>query len=244
MLPVGDMPILEIIIAQLSHYGFKEITLSVGYLAGLIRAYFQANGNLPDSVTLDYVKEDTPLGTAGPLSLIPNLDETFLVMNGDVLTTLDYSKLVAYHRKQGAALTIATYPKNVHMNFGMVEVDSSQRVTNYLEKPTFTYDDSMGIYVYEPSVLNYIESGGHLDVPALVLRLLKHGERVIACRSEDPCYWIDMGQHGDYEKAIEVFEARRDQFLPVNGKKVRPAIIERSPGRRKRQTGRTTTEAL
>lgn len=214
MLPVGDQPILEIVITQLAYYGFLDITLSVGYLAGIIKAYFQVNGSLPQSVSLSYVSEDVPLGTAAPLSLIKDLDDTFLVVNGDVLTTLDYSDLITFHKQRGAALTIATFPKKVPMNLGIVEVDSDHIVSNYLEKPTFTYNESMGIYVYEPSVLNYIEPGVHLDIPTLVLRLIENGERVLAYKSNNPCYWIDMGEHGDYEKAIEVFEKRRMDFLP------------------------------
>lgn len=214
MLPVGDRPILEIIINQLAYYGFLDVTLSVGYLAGIIKAYFQASGNLPKSVKLSYVSEDVPLGTAAPLSLIKDLGDTFLVMNGDILTTLDYSDLITFHKQQGAALTIATFPKKVPMNLGIVEIDSDQIVSNYLEKPTFTYNESMGIYVYERSVLNYIEPGVHLDVPTLVVQLIENGERVLAYKSNNPCYWIDLGEHGDYEKAIEVFEKRRMDFLP------------------------------
>lgn len=214
MLPVGDRPILEIIINQLAYYGFRDVTLSVGYLAGIIKAYFQANGNLPGDVDLTYVSEDEPLGTAAPVSLIHDLGETFLVMNGDVLTTLDYGNLISFHKRMGAVLTIATFPKKVPVNLGIVESDDRQFVTNYLEKPTFTYDDSMGIYVYDRSVLDYIEPGVYLDVPTLVLRLIEKGERVLAYKSKDPCYWIDMGRHADYEKAIEVFAERKSEFLP------------------------------
>lgn len=214
MLPVGDRPILEIIINQLAYHGLHDVTLSVGHLAGIIRAYFQANGNLPHSVDLTYVSENEPLGTAAPVSLIPDLGETFLVMNGDVLTTLNYRDLISYHQQQEAILTIATFPKEVPMNLGIVESNEGQLVTNYLEKPTFTYDDSMGIYVYDQRVLDYIDPGVYLDVPTLVLRLIENGERVMAYKSNEPCYWIDMGMHGDYERAIEVFAERKDDFLP------------------------------
>jgi len=214
MLPVGEKPILEIIIAQLAYHGFREITLSVGHLAGIIKAYFQANGNLPSGVTIKYVHEDSPLGTAAPVSLVPDLHTTFLVMNGDVLTTLNYGELIRFHKQNGATLTIATCPRKVPVDIGMVELDGGPRVVNYREKPTFTYNDSMGIYVYEPSVLKYIEPNVYLDVPTLVNRLIAKGERVLAYQSDGACFWIDMGKHGDYERAIEAFEARKSQFLP------------------------------
>ena len=214
MLPVGDRPILEIIITQLAYYGLCDVTLSVGYLAGIIKAYFQANGNLPHSVDLAYVSEEEPLGTAAPVSLIPDLGDTFLVMNGDVLTTLNYGELISYHKKHGAILTIATFPRKVPINLGIVESDERHVVTNYMEKPTFTYNDSMGVYVYDHRVLEYIEPGKYLDVPTLVLRLIENREKVMAFKSNNPCYWIDMGKHGDYERAIEVFAERKDEFLP------------------------------
>ncbi len=214
MLPVGDKPILETIIAQLAHHGFREIVLSVGHLAGIIKAYFQANGNLPPTVTVKYVHEDKPLGTAASVGLVPGLDKTFLVMNGDVLTTLDYSELVRFHKENDAVLTIATYSKRVPIDVGMVEVNGGFRVVNYREKPTFVYNDSMGIYVYEPAVLKYIEPGVYLDLPTLVNRLVSNGEKVVAYQTDNACYWIDMGRHGDYEKAVEAFEANKERFLP------------------------------
>ena len=214
MLPVCDRPILEIIINQLAYYGFHDVTLSVGYLAGIIKAYFQSNGNLPPSINLTYVSEEEPLGTAAPVSLIPELGQTFLVMNGDVLTTLNYRDLICYHEQNEAILTIATFPKQVPMNLGIVESNENQQVTNYLEKPTFTYDDSMGIYVYDQRVLDYIDPGVYLDVPTLALRLIESGEKVMAYKSNAPCYWIDMGMHGDYERAIEVFAEKKEDFLP------------------------------
>lgn len=218
MLPVGDRPILEIIIRQLAYYGFKEIILSVGFLAELIQAYFQNCHNLPEGTRLTYIREEKPLGTAGPIALIPELRETFLVMNGDVLTTLDYSKLLAFHKERDALLTIATHKKEVKMDLGIVEIAGDQRVTKYIEKPTYIYFDSMGIYVYEPEVIRYIEPGVYLDFPTLVLRLIENGKKVISYFHDKSHYWIDIGQHEDYQRANEDFEKEREKFLPSDGK--------------------------
>ncbi len=217
MLPVGDKPILEIIIRQLAYYGFKEIILSVDYLAELIQAYFQNCHTLPEGIILTYVKEEKPLGTAGPIALIPELKEAFLVMNGDVLTTLDYLKLLAFHKEKAALLTVAMHKKEVKMNLGIIEISNDYLITKYTEKPQFSYFNSMGIYVYEPEVVRYIEPGVYLDLPTLVLKLIKSGEKVCGYYHDKPHYWLDIGQHEDYQKANEKFEKRRTEFLPEGG---------------------------
>ncbi len=211
MVPLGHRPILEIILHQLAHYGFEEVILSVGYLAELIQAYFQ-NGACPPSIRLRYVKEETPLGTAGPLSAITGLDDTFLVMNGDILTTLDYAELIDFHRRHRAMLTIATHHKRVKVDLGVIETDGGDRVTGYLEKPETVHRVSMGVYVYEPEVLHYIEPDAYLDFPDLVQLLLANGEKVMGCPID--AYWLDIGRHDDYAKAQEEFERLEDQFLP------------------------------
>jgi NDP-sugar pyrophosphorylase family protein len=212
LVPLGHRPILDIIIRQLAYYGFDDIVLTVGYLAELIQAYFQtANESLPD-VTLTYVKEKEPLGTAGSLSLIEGLDDTFVVMNGDVLTSMDFSKMVKFHEANGNALTIGIYNKQMPIDLGVIEMDDAGAVTGYLEKPTMSYPISMGVYVYSPSVLRYIEKGQRLDFPELVAQLLASGEKVQGYRCED--YWLDIGNPGDYQRAQQQFEAMQDKFLP------------------------------
>lgn len=214
LLPVGKMPILEIIIKQLTHYGLKDIVLSVGYLSELIQAYFQNYQAAHKDSSISYVKEKEPLGTAGSLALVGDLSETFLVMNGDVLTSLDYSKLIEFHKKSRALLTIAVNKKEVRLDLGVVVMGKDGRVKDYLEKPVNTYFDSMGIYVYEPEVLKYIEKDVYLDLPTLVKRLVKNGEKVAGYLHEKAYYWIDMGQPKDYQKANEEFEKRMKEFLP------------------------------
>lgn len=212
LVPIGDRPILDIIIRQLIHYGFKEIVLSVGYLSELIRAYFNNGINDYSDVRLSYVREDKPTGTAGSLRLIPELNETFLVMNGDLLTTLDYNKLVSYHRQKGGILTIAMHKKQIKINLGVMETSPEGVLISYTEKPEKTYSVSMGIYVYEPKALAYIEGDTYLDFPHLVQRLLEKGEKVVAY----PCdgLWLDIGNHEDFAKAQMEFERFKDTILP------------------------------
>ncbi len=212
LVPLGHRPILDIIVRQLAYYGFTDIVLTVGYLAELIQAYFQtANESLPD-VRLTYVKEREPLGTAGSLGLVEGLDEAFLVMNGDVLTSLNYAEMVAFHRDRGNALTIGIYDKAIPIDLGVIEMDAAGNVIGYLEKPVKHYPISMGIYVYEPAVLRYIKRGEHLDFPELVARLLAAGERVMGYTCTD--YWLDIGNPGDYQRAQEQFERMPEKFLP------------------------------
>jgi NDP-sugar pyrophosphorylase family protein len=209
LVPVADLPIVEILIRQFAYRGFADIALSIGYLGQLIRAYF-SNGHLPPGVNLSYVVDPTPLGTAGSLALVPGLTDTFLVANGDVLTTLDFRRLVEYHREHKGILTVAMHQKEVKIDLGVMEVDGQSRVVAYSEKPVLRYRVSMGIYVYEPAVLRYIPPGQYLDFPNLVLRLLAGGERVNAYPSDD--FWLDIGRHEDYARATEEFEKRRADF--------------------------------
>jgi NDP-sugar pyrophosphorylase family protein len=210
LMPVGDMPILEIVIRQLAHHGFNELTLAVGHLAELLMAYC-GDGSKFD-VKIDYSREEEPLGTAGPIALVPNLNETFLVMNGDLLTTIDYGAMLKYHRERGALATIACYQRDVKIDLGVIDVDSDNWVENYIEKPTYHYVVSMGIYIFEPAILGYIARDHHLDLPELVLNLIKDGKKVNVFNFDG--YWLDIGRHDDYEQAIEEFASHRKDFLP------------------------------
>lgn len=210
LMPVGDMPILEIVIRQLAHHGFNELTLAVGHLAELLMAYCGDGSKF--EVKIDYSREEQPLGTAGPIALVPNLNETFLVMNGDLLTTIDYSAMLKYHRERGALATIACYQRDVKIDLGVIDVDSENWVANYIEKPTYHYAVSMGIYIFEPAILSHIARNQHLDLPELILNLINEGKKVNVFNFDG--YWLDIGRHDDYEQAIEEFSAHRDDFLP------------------------------
>jgi NDP-mannose synthase len=214
LVPIGDRPILEIIIRQLVRQGLGEILLSVGHLGELIEAYFQ-NGhrNIPGLNRLEYFRERQPLGTAGSLAVIPGLDETFLAMNGDVLTTLNYQALIAHHRESGSALTIAMHQKDVKIDLGVLKTDPRGQLLSYDEKPLYSFNVSMGVYVYEPHVLRYIPKGQYLDFPDLVRLLLEMDEKVIGFQSQD--YWMDIGRREDYELAQTEYSARAAEFQVV-----------------------------
>jgi NDP-mannose synthase len=213
LMPVGDMPILEILLRQLRRAGIRHITLAVGHLAALLEAYFGDGSRF--GVSLDYSYEDAPAGTAGPLALVDDLDETFLVMNGDLLTTLDFEDLLCTHSARGAAVTVGLFEKQIPLDLGVVEADANGRVTNYIEKPTLTYEVSVGIYAMEPSVLEHIERGERLDLPDLVLRLVAGGADVQAYRFSGT--WFDIGRPDDYAAAAEHFERQRHELLADGG---------------------------
>lgn len=209
LMPVGDMPILEILLRQMKRAGINEAILTVGHLAELLHAFFGTGSRLGMQICYSY--EDHPLGTAGPLSLIRGLDDTFFVTNGDVLTNLDFKALLDFHFRSGGTATIAMHARKVKIDLGVIQRDGGNRITGYIEKPTYEFHVSMGIYVFEPHVLRYIPSNEYLDFPDLVLRLIKNGERVVGYPFEG--YWQDLGRPDDYEQAIVEFESLRPQIL-------------------------------
>jgi len=203
LVPLGDRPIIEVLIERLIAFGITDITLTLGHLAELIKAYFQHRPQLTAQARLRYVDEEEPTGTAGSLASVQGLDRTFLVMNGDLLTDLDFDELVSFHRRHGAALTIAVHQRHVKVDFGVLELGDTYRVTGYDEKPELKYVVSMGIYVYEPRVLKAIAPGSYLDFPDLVLKLISAGEKVCAMPSD--CLWLDIGRPEDYARAQEIY---------------------------------------
>jgi NDP-sugar pyrophosphorylase family protein len=213
LMPVGDRPILDVVVRQLSRAGFERITIATGYLAELIEAFFGSGDRY--GIPIDYFREDDPLGTVGALSLIDGLDEDFLVMNGDVLTDLDYAALLERHRAGGQAATIAAHKRDVQISLGVMQFDAASDdtvVTGYIEKPTLSYEVSMGVYCFAPRARDYIPGGERLDFPDLILKLIAAGETVRAWRSQD--HWLDIGRHDDYEEAQDVFERLRPRLLP------------------------------
>jgi NDP-mannose synthase len=209
LMPIGDMPILEVVLRQLKRTGVTRVTLAVSYLAELIEAYCGDGSRL--GLEIRYSRESRALSTAGPLKLVQGLDDTFLVMNGDVLTTLDYGALVRHHRSRGAAATLAMHRRSVKIDYGVVETDGDGALQRYIEKPEYHYTVSMGVNVLEPRALAHIGEGEVLGMPDLMLRLKAAGETVLAY--EESCVWLDIGRMDDYEQALETFEARRAEFL-------------------------------
>ncbi len=203
-MPVGDRAILEITVDRLVESGITDITLCVGHLAHLIEAVF--NGR-PRGAQFRYVHEDEPLGTAGPLRLVGDLADTFLLMNGDLLTDLEFPALIEAHRRAGNAITIATHDRKETIDYGVLHVEEgeSPRLVAYEEKPEMTLTVSMGIYVLEPSVVGYVPEG-YFDFPDLVRALLAEDMRVGTYPYSG--FWLDIGRRDDYELAIEKWATR------------------------------------
>lgn len=197
LLPVGDQPILERVLVRLGKVGFRDITISVGHLAELIQVFFGDGTRW--GLKIDYAIEDAPLGTIGPLAFISNLGEDFLVMNGDILTDLDLEALWRTHLDGGAALTVATYRREVNVDFGVLRYDEGKRIVAFAEKPTIPYDVSMGIYILNRRCLDFVPKGEHFGFDQLVLALLAAGQPIQAFPHAG--YWLDLGRPRDYEEA-------------------------------------------
>jgi NDP-sugar pyrophosphorylase family protein len=214
LMPIGDRAILEIVLGQLHEHGFRDIVLSVGYLSHLIRAVLEHHSRPP--ISIRYVQEETPLGTAGPLRLVGGLDHTFIVMNGDLLTTLDYSALLRAHRESGNMLTIATHRRTIKLDYGVLHLDGvngeTRRVVAFEEKPEFASTVSMGIYVLEPMTLEFVPNAQSFDFPDLVHALLAAGHGVGSYEHEG--LWFDIGRHDDYERANAAWEGSAQLLDP------------------------------
>ncbi len=209
-MPIGEMPILEIILRQLKIHGFDDVTLAVGHLSELLMAFFNNGHKL--GMKISYSVEDKPLGTAGPLAHITGFDQAFLVMNGDVLTDLNYGDLYRYHQDRGPIATICTYCRQVKIDFGVVEANGENLEANYIEKPSMTYQVSMGVYLFSPEVLRFIQPYTYFDFPDLIKLLMNRGEQVATYPFEG--YWLDIGRPDDYERAVNEFERKKPIFLP------------------------------
>ncbi|HEY3181439.1 MAG TPA: sugar phosphate nucleotidyltransferase [Gaiellaceae bacterium] len=204
LMPIGERSILEVVMEQLASCGIVDITLCVGYLSHLIEAVLEHGAAHDTEIT--YVREEAALGTAAPLRHVPDLDDTFIAMNGDVLTTLDYNDLIRHHRSAGNLLTIATRVRSIKIDYGVLRLGSNgngARVDGYEEKPELTWTVSMGIYALEPDALAYIPPTGYFDVPDLVQALLAAREPVGAYHYDG--LWFDIGRPQDYEQAVDAW---------------------------------------
>jgi NDP-sugar pyrophosphorylase family protein len=211
LMPVGELPILEILLRQLKYYEIDEVILAVGYMSQLFQAFF--NNGKRYGLTITYSFENKPLGTAGPIAnVIQELSETFIVLNGDLLTTLNYQNMIDFHLKENASATIGLYQREVRIDFGVVEKDSNNKLIKYIEKPINRINVSMGVNVFNrDSVTKYLKPGIYLDIPDLMTNMHMDGLPV-KCYSEE-CYWLDIGRVEDYQIANEIFESRRKEFL-------------------------------
>lgn len=208
LMPVGDYPILEIMILQLARRGFSKITLAVNHQADLIKAYF-GNGRR-FGVKIFYSLEKKPLGTIGPLGLINDLNENFLVMNGDILTDLNFEKLLQLHESKKNLLTVSTYRRSTKIDYGVLDLSSDNNVIGFREKPVLDFNVSMGIYVMNKKILKHIPKD-KFGFDDLIIRLLAKNEKVAVSVYDG--YWMDIGRPEDFFSANEDFETMRGKFL-------------------------------
>jgi NDP-sugar pyrophosphorylase family protein len=209
LVPIGDFPILEIVIRQLKYYGFKDIVISTGHLAELVEAYFKEGSKW--GVNIRYVREQEPLGTAGAIKNIPGLEDNFVVMNGDILTNIDYRDLFNFHLKHKGIATIATAKREVFIDFGVIETDNQINLTNYIEKPRYFKHVSAGINVFNKKCKKYINSGETIGMPELMLRMLDNHEQIYCYNAR--FYWLDIGRIEDFQRAQIEFEKNKKKFV-------------------------------
>lgn len=211
LVPVGDMAIMEIVVRQLARAGCEHITVAVSHLAQLIMAYFGDGGKW--DLKMDYSREDEPLNTIGPLKLIKDLPENFLVMNGDVLTDLDFGEFYESHVSSGAEATIATYQRDVKIDFGVLDSsEDSGRIVRFVEKPVEHFRVSMGVYAFSCRILDMVPAGRPYGFDQLMLDMIAAKRDVRGYPFDG--YWLDIGRGDDYERANSEFEQIRHTLLP------------------------------
>ena len=212
LLPLGDVPVLEIIIRQLANAGVTRVILTLGHMAPLFTAFFGDGSRF--GLAIEYRFEEQPLGTAGPMRDLGPISDPFIVMNGDTLTTLDYRELIESHLAAQAVATIATVRRHEHIDLGVIETEGGY-LSAYREKPTMDYLVSMGINVLSHRALQWIPPRGPFDMPDLFVALMEAGEKVHC--SELDCYWQDIGRFDDFQKASQDFTEDPHRFLPNEG---------------------------
>ena len=200
LMPIKDKPILEIVVNRLREAGIKDIIFGTGHLAELLKAFFGDGEKF--GVKISYSREDEPLGTAGPLNLVRDrLTDTFLVMNGDILTDIDFHELINYHRKEKSVATVALSRRTVDIDFGVVTLKNENQFSEWKEKPQIEYLVSTGIYIFEPEALDVLPAEGFFDLPNLIVKLAENGKKVTGYIHHG--YWLDIGRASDYAKACE-----------------------------------------
>ncbi len=209
LMPIGECPILEIIVKQLAHYGFNHITLAVNHQAEIIQAFFQ-NGE-KWGIKIDYSLEHKPLGTMAPLRLIRDLPDDFLVMNGDILTDLDFSEFFASHVASRSLFTISSKVRKQNIDYGVLDTNGKGKLVGFREKPSFDYEVSMGVYMVGLDAVQSIPADAPYGFDTLMLDLLARGKSVNVRKFDG--YWLDIGRPDDYMQAIDEFELMRKRFL-------------------------------
>lgn len=212
LLPIGETSMLEILIRQLAHYGFDEQIITVHHLGDLVVLFIEKLQHQMPNTQFTVVRQEKLMGTAGGVSALPGLDEPFLLLNADLLTTINYAQFLNYHRQQGGLLTVGIHINRVKSAFGVLELGAEGQVRGYREKPELEHPISMGIYGCDPAVLKYIPPDDFLDAPDLVNKLVADGQKVVGYQSD--AYWLDIGRPDDFARAQDEFEAHKNLFLP------------------------------
>jgi NDP-sugar pyrophosphorylase family protein len=212
LMPLGGMPVLELLLRQFRHHRIGNVVLATNHLSHLIQSFFGDGAGL--DLRISYSREDQPLGTCGPIAaVLDRMTENFLVSNGDLLTNLDIGRLLRFHEETRADATIATFRREVKLEFGVLEVAPDRRVLEYREKPAQSYDVSMGLYVLRrEAVRAYIPANTRMDMPALLTRLVEAGRPVLSYQED--CLWLDIGSPEDYAQAQAIIETEPSVFLP------------------------------
>lgn len=209
LVPVGEYPILEIIIRQLKKYGVRDLIVSTGHLAQLIESYFGDGCRL--GVKIRYIREEKPLGTAGAIGIIRGLEKNFIVMNGDILTTLDYRKLFNFHLAKKGIATIGVTRRLIKDEYGVIKINKALELENYIEKPTHAFHISMGVNVLSARCREYINKGESITMPELFLRMKKSKEKIYCYESKD--FWLDIGMIEDFQIAQDEFSKNKRRFI-------------------------------
>lgn len=212
LVPVGEYPILEIIIRQLADQGFQRVIIAVNHQAELIRAYFKDGEKY--GIHIGYSLEYKPLGTMGPLALIRDLPENFLVMNGDVLSDISYGEFLTEHEKSAHLFTISAFKREQYVDYGVLHIQGGS-LTGFEEKPVLDYLVSMGVYAVSRNVLDYIPRDTFFGFDDLMERLLKEKKKVDVSIFDG--YWLDIGRPDDYQQAVDEFEQEKGRYLKVAG---------------------------
>ena len=209
LMPIGDYPILEVVVRQLARSGFGRITMAVNHQAELIKAFFGDGAKW--GVSIDYSLEDIPLGTMGPLRLITDLPEHFLVMNGDILTDLDFAAFYQEHVAHDRLFTISSHRRQQAIDYGVLEKDETGHLKDFREKPRSDFEVSMGVYMVSSKVLEFIPRHRPYGFDQLMLDLMGAARKVNVASFDG--YWLDIGRPDDYMQAIEEFDGMKDKLI-------------------------------
>lgn len=211
LMPLGDMPILELLLRRMKAAGVCDVIIAVNHLRHLIEVYFGDGSDL--GLNIHYSEEDKPLGTAGALgNMLPLLDESFFVTNGDLLTTMDLRRMAMSHVAERADASVGIYERENKIDFGLIEFDDENRLRAYREKPTSKYYVSMGVYILQrEAVRPHVSDVDYLDMPNLLLKIKGNDGNVVCHR--DNCVWLDIGRPDDFALAQKMFEEDREAFL-------------------------------